>query len=542
MKVPSVTSAFFEGIVVVMLFAVFFAAAQHCPPSGYDTYDLQPIWAGYVPTEVSVLQQAEVLAKYSKAAGGWWKTMILDEGWADVRLANFSYVWTLTPNAVPTPIVSNFPSAAGGEGLKPLAAQLKSKFGMELGVWHVKGIPKIAVELKMPILGTNYTADQIITSEKLSCSWHKDVYDVDPEHPGGQAYYDSVVDTWTSWGITYLKIDCIFGSDLRMTEIQAYSNAVLRAEKKYKVKITLSISPGFLANRSSLAPVIANTAVNLARVTDDVWDCWGPSVFPAPECLLSNIVSSVWTLEYFQPYLNTFNRFGSRFAPDPDMIPVSFLRLLYPHQSTLTGKMLNFVFGMWAMTKSPIILGGDLTQIDNATLELPQLTSLLGNADLKDLHCSGANPRVVYSHNITRTTKTTNRKSEPKVNISAGEIVWALDRTHKPGEATKFQVYVGYFPFDPWVDHNIDVNTTCRKILWAEIGLNTGFLKGQEKAHKKNVFGEAFSHRSRSEVTISTYDVLNRKIGPTFYPATTDGFTLTTNFNDAVIWLLSLNE
>lgn len=508
---------------------------EGCPPNGWDSYDSQPIWAGLIPTESSALQQAEILYDFAKLNGGNFETLILDEGWADFRELNSSYVWYLTENGVPTPIPANFPSSQNGTlGLQPLAQILRDKYQMKLGVWHIKGVPRAAVEQKLPIAGTtNCTCDMIVTAEKLSCSWHKDVYDVDASTYCGQRYYDSVIDQWVRWGISYFKIDCIFGSDLRMTEIQAYSVAVERARVKYGVDLTLSISPGFLATLETFSP-LSGTGVNLARITDDLWDSWGPSLLPAPEALLSNVCATVWSLVYFQPFLDSLNTFGHFLRPDPDMIPVGRLQLLYPRASQLTGKMLNFVFGMWTITRSPLVLSGNLTNLANDTLEVPELQKLLSNPDLHEMHCTGRKPSVVYAENVTEFGLSDIRNQSV---LFKGEVVWKLMK----GENSGFQIYIAYFPFDPFVDHDIDVNATSRFISWGELGLETSKLFNNKKKHSSSfsVFGKL---KNETIPSVTAYDVLNRRVLHTFNPQAVGGFTMTVHVNNAAVWLMDLHE
>ena len=56
----------------------------------------------------------------------------------------------------------------------------------------MRGIPKIAVEKKLQILGTNgITADQIYSTE-LQCPWLKDNFTIVANKPGSQEYYNSI--------------------------------------------------------------------------------------------------------------------------------------------------------------------------------------------------------------------------------------------------------------------------------------------------------------------------------------------------------------
>ena len=69
------------------------------------------------------------------------------------------------------------------------------------GLHLMHGIPKIAVENKLPILGTNFTADMLVGAEPRCQSFIPDHWAIDTDHPGAQAYYDSIVKLWSSWDI-----------------------------------------------------------------------------------------------------------------------------------------------------------------------------------------------------------------------------------------------------------------------------------------------------------------------------------------------------
>ncbi len=70
----------------------------------------------------------------------------------------------------------------------------------------MRGIPKVAVEKKMPIKGTSgITADQIYSPE-MQCQWLHDNYTV-LDTPGGQAYYNSLFDMYANWGVDFVKVD-----------------------------------------------------------------------------------------------------------------------------------------------------------------------------------------------------------------------------------------------------------------------------------------------------------------------------------------------
>jgi hypothetical protein len=106
----------------------------------------------------------------------------------------------------------------------------------------------------------------------------------------------------------------------------------------------------------------------LWRIGDDTWDGW---TFPHPD------PKSEWPqglrqgfdkLALWYPYAKPGN------WPDADMLPFGTLA---PHpgwgdprQSRLTPDEARSMFTLWAVARSPLILGGDLTKLDDFTRSL----------------------------------------------------------------------------------------------------------------------------------------------------------------------------
>lgn len=94
------------------------------------------------------------------------------------------------------PDVTMYPVTQDGRGLKALADKLHAE-GFKLGIWIPRGIPAVAVERKLPILGTSYTADQIVDHSQ-DCTWCSYTYGINPSHPAARAYYQSLADLYAS--------------------------------------------------------------------------------------------------------------------------------------------------------------------------------------------------------------------------------------------------------------------------------------------------------------------------------------------------------
>ena len=175
------------------------------PPMGWNSWDCY----GSTVEEHEVKANADYMVKNLKKSG--WEYIVVDIRWfvendkaggynqKDPRYVMDKYGRYL-------PALNRFPSAKDGQGFKPLADYIHSK-GLKFGIHIMRGIPKKAVEEKLPIKGVNgITADQIYTTE-LQCEWLKDNYTILADKPGAQEYYDSLFELYAQWGVDFIKID-----------------------------------------------------------------------------------------------------------------------------------------------------------------------------------------------------------------------------------------------------------------------------------------------------------------------------------------------
>ena len=133
----------------------------------------------------------------------------------------------------------------------------------------MRGMPKMAVKNNTPVLGTDLHAQDIAITDSI-CPWNPDMYGVDAATPGGQAYYDSIIKLYASWGVDYIKCDDIARpyNEVQTAEIEALRKAIDKCGRP----IVLSLSPG--ATPIDAGPHVMEHA-NLWRITDDFWDRWG---------------------------------------------------------------------------------------------------------------------------------------------------------------------------------------------------------------------------------------------------------------------------
>lgn len=322
------------------------AAPEHLrltptPPLGWNSWDI----FGTTVTEAQVREQADAMARHLLPAG--YDTLTVDIQWYEPDSVGHLYragaPLTMDAYGRLTPGLKKFPSAADGQGFKPLADYVHSK-GLRFGIHIMRGIPKEAVARNLPILGTDARAADIALTHSI-CPWNPDMYGVDARLPAGQAYYDSLLALYASWGVDYIKCDDISRpyDDIQRAEIEALRRAIDRCGRP----IVLSLSPG--ATPLSAGEHVAAHA-NLWRITDDFWDRWG---------LLREMFERLhaWT-----PY----RRDGA--WPDADMLPLGIVDFGRPTRFTVDQQYT--LMSLWAIGRSPLIFGGDMTKLDPLTLEL----------------------------------------------------------------------------------------------------------------------------------------------------------------------------
>lgn len=344
------------------------------PPMGWNSWDAYGL----------TLDEAQYRANAGVLAGlqSWgWRYAVIDEGWymadpfAD-RLETRRYALDGQGRLVPAP--GRFPSASDGRGFKALADWTHAQ-GLRFGIHIVRGIPKAAVDRDLPIGGSAFKATDA-ADKAATCPWDDGNYGV-ADNAAGQAYYDSVIRLYADWGVDYLKVDCISDHPYRPTEIRQIAEAIRRSGRP----MVLSLSPG--PTQIGHAQEVGAQA-QLWRISNDVWDVWATD---HDKPLSDSFPSSVRVqFDNFEAW-NRWVRPGS--WPDGDMLPIGTLAphpgLGEPRRTRLTGDEARSLVTLWAIVRSPLIVGANLTQLDAAT------RALLTNADVLRLNQREGGSRVV---------------------------------------------------------------------------------------------------------------------------------------------------
>lgn len=333
------------------------------PPMGWNSWDCY----GASVREDEVRANAEYMAEKLKQYG--WEYVVVDIQWYEPNAKSDQYN-PHTPLVMDEysrllPAVNRFPSAADGQGFKPLGDYIHS-LGLKFGIHILRGIPRQAVAQKTKILGTNYTAADIADINSV-CDWNTDMYGVDPTKPGAQEYYNSIFQLYAGWGVDYVKVDDIT-RPYRRGEIELIHNAIKNSGRE----MVLSLSPG-------PTPVIEGDHVakhaNLWRMSDDFWDRWDLlyAMFERADAWSAFIGPGHW--------------------PDADMLPLGrigirsaggdrYTRFTKDEQITL--------MTLWTMMRSPLMFGGDLCYNDEWT------TGLITNEEVLQITNSSHSNRQLY--------------------------------------------------------------------------------------------------------------------------------------------------
>jgi hypothetical protein len=365
---------FFLAVFAVTAFAAASIHAQNpapSPPMGWNSWDAY----GLTIDEADFRANATVLAGL-RVYG--WQYAVIDEGWYmenpfGDKVETKKYVWD--GNGILIPAVSRFPSSANGAGFKPLAAWVHAQ-GLKFGIHIVRGIPRRVVEENLPIAGSNYHAAD--AADKSSpCPWDEGNWGV-ADNAAGQAYYDSLMKLYAGWGLDYIKVDCISDHPYRITEIKQIAAAIGKTGRP----IVLSLSPG--PTQLEHAAEVGEYA-QLWRISDDHWDGWTFTHKPGDGEFPFGVRDAFDRLAKWFPYVKAGN------WPDEDMLPWGWLGPHpgwgEPRQSRETQDEQRTEFALWAVARSPLILGANLTRLDDFTRGLITNQAMLF-----------MNQNVTYSH------------------------------------------------------------------------------------------------------------------------------------------------
>lgn len=319
------------------------------PPMGWNSYD----YYDTTVNEEQIKANADYMAKNLKSHG--WEYIVVDIEWysydTGTQRDRHQYIpfWKVEMDEYSRllPCPDRFPSSAGGKGFAPLAEYVH-KLGLKFGIHIMRGIPRIAAHEHTALLGSDKTANEIANPYSI-CYWNPDMYGVNPEDEASQLYYNSLMDLYAEWGVDFVKCDdiCRMDAESAKKEIEMLHKAIEQCGRD----IVLSLSPG---------PAIVEMAdfykenSEMWRITDDFWDKWE---------LLLNMFDRC---KNWQDYVSD----GS--YPDCDMLPMGYVGKGFgdERQTAFTKDEQITMMTLWSIFRSPLMLGAEMTKLDDFTLSL----------------------------------------------------------------------------------------------------------------------------------------------------------------------------
>ena len=348
------------------------------PPMGWNSWDAY----GLTITEEQFRANVKVETNELKSFG--WQYAVIDEGWfffnPEDRPKPDKLHYAIDEWGRYVPVPARFPSAQTAQGVqppppaaapdsattkliatlqttsfKPLADWVHSQ-GLKFGIHIVRGIPRASVERNLPIAASSFrAADAANTTD--ACPWDPTNWGIQ-NNAAGQAWYDSLLSQYAGWGVDLLKVDCIASHPYKADEIRMIRKAIDKTGRP----IVLSLSPGptSLDNAAEVGQL-----AQMWRISNDIWDYWAnPNNGDYPRSLSSQFATTSAWAHYA----------GPGHWPDADMLPLGELRPVpgdgQPRSTRLTPTEQQTMLTLWAMARSPLILGANLTLLNDATLKL----------------------------------------------------------------------------------------------------------------------------------------------------------------------------
>lgn len=353
------------------------------PPLGWNSFQSYGVYFHDQAAHKNIDAMARLLKPYGYEYfvidNGWFGEYKLEDGTnfpaekhaSDVNINEYGFFM---------PSRTYFPN-----GFRALIKKCHDK-GLKFGVHLMRGIPRKAYELNLPIKGTAYRARDIASIRNI-CTWCPYNYGVDMSKPGAQEWYDGLIQHLADMGIDFIKYDDIVPFP---REVEAVTKAIAKCKRP----IVLSLSPGDTVPANEKALKVFQDA-QMLRVTPDIWD----------DLHGINLCFEAWKKWGTQSKKN--------FWIDMDMIPFGKLQLMSNAAKKtadgrnivrLTGKgtrrtcqltpaqMRTFIT-LRALSASPLMVGGDLSTMDDFSL------SLLQNKEMLRCNQNGVCATLVLSEN-----------------------------------------------------------------------------------------------------------------------------------------------
>jgi hypothetical protein len=345
-KLVTGTGPLFTVVLILTIALTNVAVAQvngqgQSPYLGWSSWSQEALHGEGWATEGEIETQSDNLKSSGLQSHGY-VYLNIDSGWQG----------GFDGNGRPTVDPSKFP-----DGIAATIQHIHNN-GQKAGIYWIPGVQQPVWDSNSPILGSPYTIQDIVLpdipgnafSYGQSDPWHKKI---DFTRPGAQAYINSVVNLFASWGVDLIKLDGVTpGSDHNNLNIDnrpdviAWSQAIAQAGRPMWLTISWALDHDYLSTWQTYS--------NARRIDDDV-DCYCGTL-------------TTWT--------SVSRRFSSLVTWQRDSGPtlgwndLDSLEVGDGSQDGLTNDERQSATSLWVIANAPIYLGDDLTNLDSFGLQL----------------------------------------------------------------------------------------------------------------------------------------------------------------------------
>jgi hypothetical protein len=306
------------------------------PPLGWSSWSSTWVNGGQKMNANYIKAQADVMADKLKSFG--FIYINLDDGWSK----GFDEHGRLQPN------LQKFP-----DGISALADYVHGK-GLKLGIYMTPGLRVTARQANGTVAGTDIHLQDIADIKVSGNTENKGgkAYHIDYTKPGAKEYIQSYVDMLASWGVDYIKMDFVGpgGGNVRADtrdDIKQWHEAIQKNGRPMWVELSNSLK-------------IDN--IETWKAYSNGWR-------------IENDVESYGKDGHLTRWAKVVLRFKdapkwASFAGPGNWNDLDSLEIGNGDGDGLKPDERKSVISLWAISCSPLILGSDLTKLDDGDLAL----------------------------------------------------------------------------------------------------------------------------------------------------------------------------
>lgn len=284
------------------------------PPMGWNSWNIY----GSKVTQELVLANAKAMASSGLMDHGW-SYMNIDDVWQGKRGGPF---YAILPDS------STFPDMQG------LCDEVH-KLGLKIGIYSTPWVESYGHRIG----GSSQNSQGIFARTTENISRNKKLF---PYAIGPYTFWEKDVQQWTQWGFDYLKYDW---NPIEVPETQAMYDLLRHSGRDVVFSLSNSTPFSSIGELSGIA--------NAWRTGGDIRDNW--------KSLKSRLLSQDKWAPYARP--GHWN--------DPDMMIVGWVGWgKGPRPTMLTPDEQYSHMSAWCLQSVPLLLGCDLTKLDDFTLSL----------------------------------------------------------------------------------------------------------------------------------------------------------------------------